>query len=474
MKTVLYIIKRSKSFLPAFFLIVIVSTGFCQNNDEYTVKSVLDVTSWYKGWRNDPDTIKVYADSTFTTAEKDSIQKAINRWNGTGSKPKMKMTNTNPADVNITTDGSLAAGTDGETTTYHNPSTGKTSKADVAINPNHPGIGLVEVVTHELGHCLGLDDTDQTTNATDVMKGKDPNGTSGGLSNHDSAEIKSAADAQVKDKKHALAPTGAIPPGTFCSLSFDLGQTYPPAIAAAAIIQIDPVLDINFQVQNSMVNGNLLIVNAFLDATHWSGEFFLDISIVFPPPYGTNEFLGWHFAHIDPVPPTTFTCPFEVNAVGDLTYVYWENNCTYPIPGAGLRSHLTINDSIEMNNKGGGPYVLELKPGTYTLRLDVDDYEGNSATSSQTIVLTGTNDNKLHGKDLLKPYAYPNPFTRSCTIFCDPKAQIDIVDAKGNLIEHLGPGIRKWNPQPGIQDGTYIMKIISGSESKSIKVVFAH
>ena len=459
---------RTISFkiLITFILFLIVITGSAQNGGKYRYKSIQDVISWYKGWLGDPDTLKVFIDSTFTNAQKDSIKAAINRWNGADGKPKLKQVTSPPADITFTTDDGLDDNTAGETTLTHDGN-GKTSKAKVAINPNHPGLGLGEIATHELGHCLGLDDTDEDDNPDDVMKGAGgSNGSDGGLSKHDSAELKSALTAQSKEKKHALAPSNAVIPGTHCSFIFDLGQTYPPS--AGGNFTINPVMDPDFIVENMMVNGNLLQVDAFLGPSHWLGNFYLDVSIVFLPPYGTNTFLGWHFANNDPYPPTTFTCPFQVQFQNGLTIVDWQQYCTYPNPDAKLRSHLTVDNSIVVLNKGMGRYILHLAPGTYTFTLDVDDFQQNSASFSQTVTVTGTND-KISSA---APFVYPNPFSQSCKIICDEKSSIDILDINGIIVGHLNPGQRTWAPGSDVMRGVYFMKVISGTEVKMIKIVY--
>jgi hypothetical protein len=329
----------------------------------------------------------------------------------------------------------------------------------------------VEVLTHELGHALGLLDTDEDANPDDVMKGSGANSSGGNLSSHDSAEIKSAASAQVVEKKHAMVPAGPAVPGQLAMLQFALDETYPAPIASQAIINILPIMDMYLTIVGKMVVGNIFYMDVMLNPQHWSGRFYFDVSILFPPPYNPLYFMAWHYAHTNPVPATTFTCPFEYMMMNQVLYVYWRSLCNYPFTGA-LRSQLTVDNSDVYENKGGGPYVVEVGPGTHTLRLDVDDYMGNSATSSQDIVITGTGELQDEGSSRSSVLAYPNPFRNTCSIKCDPKASVEILNLTGHVVDRLPAGISAWTPDPALPSGTYILKAASEKEIRYGKVVY--
>lgn len=62
-----------------------------------------EVLNGYIGWVNNPDSLNVYIDNTWTDAEKDSCRTAIQRWNDAGCTPKFKeVSDFSDANINIT------------------------------------------------------------------------------------------------------------------------------------------------------------------------------------------------------------------------------------------------------------------------------------------------------------------------------------------------------------------------------------
>ncbi len=380
----------AKLIFPCFaylFFMCFAQSSFGQETGKTRDNFTDDVKSWYKGWKGNPDTITVFVDtSTLNANERKSVDTAVKRLNGSGCKPKLKVTY-DPAKkttTEVTLKKNPALGNPGE----HTPTSsgGKMEHSKIEINPN-ASIGVGELATHELGHALGLLDTDSSVNTGDAMKGVGSNGTAGNLSKHDSAEIKAAATLAAS-VKHVQAPTSAIMPGQNAVMTFRMDQSYPPG--ALAMISIQPVGNPYITVGVTSLIGDILTVEAFFSPLHWSGLFYLDINMEFIPPYEPVSFRGWHYVHQIPVPPTAFECPFMVMFFPDHQLVEWEGLCTYPYPGSELRSVLWINNYVAIENKGGGPYALNLPSGTYTLRLDVDDFKGNSSSSVQTINVTTT------------------------------------------------------------------------------------
>ena len=138
-----------------------------------------DVIPGYKGWAGDPDSVTIHIDSTFTEAEKDSVRTAISRWNEAGSIPKLKEVTSPPANISVTESSTLPDTVAGLCTINTNAS-GDVTSSTIQVNDDTTPLSLKEVVTHEIGHALGLDDTDGTANPSDVMKGSGPgNGTDG-------------------------------------------------------------------------------------------------------------------------------------------------------------------------------------------------------------------------------------------------------------------------------------------------------
>jgi hypothetical protein len=355
-----------------------------------------DVIKDYVGWAGNPDSLTVFIDPSFSDQEKDSIREAMKRWNNADSKPKFKEVSEKPAKIVIkegdpgkSEDGTDNAGiagidTDGD---------GKVTSVEIIIR-NNPNPGLKETATHELGHSIGLDDTDATANPGDVMKGTgDSNGTDGNLSKHDSTEMRAAAKSittpspagNIPKKKRALAPPVAIEPGQNGILQFDLGFPFPPTTTVNVVSAGDPLLLVN----SFNLLGNLLTVQVALLPGHGSGQFYLDIQVHPPLPDPPVSYLGYHFVHSNPVEPLTFQCPCEIFEEAGRVHINWKEHHNYPYDNP-LRAHLLVDGNRNFLARGGGDFTIDLNPGVHIFELSVDDFQVNNCSFSTSYPVIGS------------------------------------------------------------------------------------
>jgi len=432
------------------------------------LSSERDVLSWYKGWAGDPDTITVHIDTSFTAEEKDSIRTAINRWNDAGCIPRMQETSSAPASITFTRH-TFASDTLGLCTNERDDN-GDISSSAIQIGEDQGGLSLTELATHELGHALGLRDTDEEANPSDVMKGTGPtNGTDGDLSAHDSTELAAAGAAAVAEeieKNVALNPM-AIMPGEFAMLDFDLGQVFPPDVIDQTGIFVSPIGDPYLFVETAFIEEDLLKVGVFSDPMHGSGSMHLSVELLFPEPYEPMHFWGTHFIHMFPVEPLTFECPFTFNEDDGLVHIDWVEHCTYP-QGHPLRAELVVDGITHIHQRGGGNYILNLAPGSHLIELFVDDYQVNSAYYSETILVTGIPEKK----EVPNYVAYPNPFTDFCQFECPDNTRITIYDISSKLISNLGTNTKHWKPAQNLPKGIYFIQFKNGTHTKTIKVIY--
>ena len=344
-----------------------------------------DVTEGYIGWAGNPESLDVYIDETWTEAEKDSCRAAMKRWNDAGCVPQFtEVDNSDDAEITITK-GDPGDGNAG-LYSWKTDANGKVTGGTITIAENTSPLSLMEVATHELGHAIGLDDTDQAANAGDVMKGGGPsNGSDGNLSKHDSTELKQAGAAITalaeapKERKRAISPEQALLPGQFEELIFPLSDFFPPSMP----LIVEPIADDQLFVEYFFINGNELHVGLITDPLHGSGKLYLDV-VLFPPFGEPIAFWGVHFINSNPVPPIDFSCPFEAIQVGDRVQVNWVDYCDYPFPNP-LRSHLVVDGNTRYEVKSTGDYSIKLEPGLHTLELFVDDFQVNSASYAMEI-----------------------------------------------------------------------------------------
>lgn len=460
-----------KSVLPLIFLTSIFIFGQAQDTETH-LKSTQDVISWYKGWKDNPDTLNVYIDSTFTNAEKDSINTAIKRWNDAGCKPALKTTDT-PSNAQVTfTEANIKP----EGTCSYEPTDAskKNESAKITIDSDRK-LTLTEVATHELGHVLGLDDTKGAGTDKDVMKDKATNGTDGQLSKHDSTELKLAiarVDANATKDVKTIKESGkkmAFIPGEAGMVSFPI-EDFTPEILANSVIAVNVIADPYVDIEIFEIIGNELMVMVHVSPDHWDGMYMLDINIT-PP--GLNEPLqlfGVHYISHNPVPETIFDCPFEIYEENGFVNVLWEGMTSYPHPGE-LRASFVVDDIGVFHTKGGGNFEIPLNSGQYNFTLHVDDYQGNSASFSQIFQVTGINDFVLN-KDSFLFNVFPNPFINSCQIKSDPNCTITVFDLQGKSITMLKGGDQIWQPGSALKSGYYIFQAEKDGKRISKKIKF--
>jgi len=462
MKNTVFFQKNAGRIIPAVIFIFLSICLYSQEPSGNHFKSILDVKTWWKGWLNNPDTIRIKADSTFNASKLDSLKKAANRWNAAGCRPALKVVTTGSGEINCTIGNNLSDSSSAEATT-HRDADKKVTGADIVFGPGND-YNFTELATHELGHPLGLLDTDKNSHQKDVMKGEGENGTLGVLSMHDSAEI--ARAKRISDSVWNSERLVSVTVGTRDTVPFKLPQVYPPAVASQAIINVVPLADPWCFVFEAYIIDNMIYIDCMIPPSHWAGMVFLDVAISFPTPYDPLSFLGYFTTSIDPVPPTSFTCPFELGYKDGNINVTWVANCTYPYQSQAIRSNLLVTNladqtSMMVQNKDGGDYLIHLEPGIYEIKLEVDDFQVNSTVYSQTINYSGMEDLQIDRH--AQPKVFPNPFDEICNITCDPSASIRIIDEQGKMVDFLSPGTCIWKPSSSLSPGTYYLNILSSS-----------
>ncbi|MFO7873168.1 MAG: HYR domain-containing protein, partial [Bacteroidales bacterium] len=396
-----------------------------------------DVKTWYTGWDNNPDSIEVYMDDSWDENDKDAIRVAMQRWNDAGCTPKFKEVSSSD-DARVTVKkGTLPINEKGKCTTTRWASNKKIISAEIIIAENHHSephpLSLKEIVTHELGHALGLKDTDESTNPSDVMKGAGPtNGSDGTLSKHDSTEVKQAAgmitltDEEPKEKLYAFFPDMAIEPGELSMLNFEL----PVFVSPDHVVTVEPLEDDDLFIDFINVTDNFLEVAIFSEPDHWSGTIILDIVIDEPMGDGFSYY-GIHYINQFPTPNIDFECPFNIIEHDGEYIVEWMDLHNYPYPNP-LRASLVINNEIIYTIRPTGDFTIDLPPGMNEIELLVDDYQVNHASFSMM-------------------YEVPEP--QELSITCPP--DVDTVNDPGFCYaEDVDPGL------PDVDDpsDTYVLE----------------
>ncbi|HRX97941.1 MAG TPA: GEVED domain-containing protein [Bacteroidales bacterium] len=393
--------------LPIAFLLIGFTSLKSFSQEWKQGKEVLD---YYKGWHGNPDSIKVYIDPSWPDTSKVKIRKGIKKWNDAGGKPKLKEVTSEPAEVTIKKLPASDTKREGVCKNIFYEATGKVIKSEIQLKENPSGLGLEELATHELGHALGLKDTDHKKNTADVMKGKGSNGT-GNLSKHDSTELKAAiAISQKATTPMKKASNGkAIEKGKAEKVTFPLDNPAPPGTE----IIVTTLEDDQVEVVATQLLPFQVEIDVFIDPLHGSGTFYLDVMLFPPPPDEPVEFIGYHYVHETPVDPVVFDCPFiiEQDAEGYLNII-WEDFCTYPNPDVPLRSHLYVNESAIFLTKPIGDYRILLDPGMYEITLTVDDYQVNSASFSMMyeVPVMPSTVTLGQGTDSNSPTGWPTPY----------------------------------------------------------------
>ncbi len=377
--------------LASMIMLVFSSNGSFQTNDIQPRDVLSDSTYTYTGWVGNPDTLTVYIDDTFSDAEKDSVRVAIQRWNDAGCVPALRPVDEGPANVTVT-EGDPGDGNAG-LYEWEIDDDGKMTGGTITIR-NDPNPGLVETATHELGHALGLDDTDPDDNPSDVMKGSGPsNGSNGGLSEHDLSEMEAAAAAitPVDDYLYAVFPPHAIMPNEATLLNFKTPFYFPPQTEYWVV----PIANSKIHVEHVMLLGDNLHVNVFTEPDHWSGKIYLDINFFNTESGIHTRYLGIHYVSQHPVEKLDFfECPMAVAIDGSTVHVHWNFMHNYPFDRP-LRSTLSVNGnrfykvnpSADMPEGYYGDYTITLEPGIHALTLVVDDYQVNLASFTMDVFI---------------------------------------------------------------------------------------
>ena len=431
-------------------------------------KSLKFVDPVYKGWKDNPDSVTVRimpGPPEFSSEDSASIKKAIDMWNGTNSSPKLKLITSGTPQIPITRNDNI----DGASgTTKANPDWVNYESCDVQIDTDD-GQPVLGVVLHELGHCLGLNDTE---NKNDVMYGG-ADSVPLTFSGYDSTEVKDAAAVIMADKgiRESETPDRALVPGQVGILKFTVADIIPDSlygIAQCVVASIDPGVYVeNFYLEPALQS---LFVNVFINPEHTNGQFYLNILIMLPDRPAPSIFLGTHCINILPVDPVSFECPMSIYEQDGLLHVDWVAGCTYPF-GDHLRSRLLISsgdNSYGLQIRPDGDYILDLEPGEYTFTLQVNDFQVNTATSTQTYIITGIKDNPESAP--LK--IWPNPFTEKCSLSLKQSGKVRIFDLNGKLI-YVNEGKELvWEPDKNINPGVYILQVITGDQIYTARIIY--
>jgi len=411
--------------------------------------------------------LTVYIDPGFTDAQKAEIRTAIQRWNAEGADPRLVETNTG-ANINIKRNDNLGGGA---VTRYSTNSNGAVTHVEIEIDtdgePGFENCSVAELTTHELGHALGLDHTD---NPDDAMIPEGSNGHDGALSKEDSLELKRAI-SQANSYLHpdgADGPSDAFPPGIPALIDFDLGTYFPPEVLAATVFEVFPFYDPMLYIENVVITPPILHVGVFTDIMHPNSTLYMLINMIPPPPYEPVAILGTHYIHNNPVPHVAFECPFEISEENGNVYVKWVDLCTYPFEN-NLRSRLVVDEFTTYMNKGGGDYVIQLEPGSHLFELYVNDFQVNNAYSSQAYFVTGISDPEpeIHFMEIT-----PNPFTDQCNIRCTDEAFVKVFDQYGRQVDQLYGMNINWKPAGHLPSGIYFVRAYRENKMDDQKVVY--
>jgi len=433
-----------------------------------------DVWPGYQGWVGDPDTITVKILPGCSHDDSVAIINSINTWNAMDSDPKFKLVSSGSAQVTIKKDDNLKGRTG---TTEHrfasddqNLSTSHERTGAAVTFDSNNGVSVQQIVTHELGHCLGLRDVDDPKA---VMRRNAYTGASSTPSKHDTTQIDQAfiQSASSYGVRQAEDPQNAILPGTDNQLRFNVDDLIPSGSYNGAICMADPI-DPDIYVEMVYLDSisQSLFISVYVMPDHPNGQFYLLVTILLPESDNPINFLGMHFVNINPVPPIAFECPMDIYIQDGWVHIDWVDNCTYPFSDS-LRSFLTVDtdsDHYCMEIYDDNDYALDLNPDEYIFTLHVDDYQVNSASSYQNFILTDVE--TLTHKDHVS--IWPNPFTDKCYISLKKRGRIRIVDMNGKLVEEFYEKSIVWEPSETILSGIYFIQATVGDQIFEGKVVY--
>jgi len=422
----------------------------------------------YRGWAGNPDSVTVRimpGPPAFSSADSAAIKQAIKAWNDTGSRPKLKLIPSGTPQIAITRNDNI----DGASgTTLANPDWENYESCDVQIDTDD-GQPVLGIALHELGHCLGLNDTE---NKDDVMYGY-ADSCPLTFSKYDSLEVRDAATVTAADKgiRESEAPDRAIFPGEDAVLSFPVADILPDSLfglATCLVHSLDP--DVYVETVELEPGAHALLTQVYVESGHTNGNFYLLCNIMLPDSRILCTFLGTHCVNNVPVLPVNFECPMDIYELDGQVHVDWMAGCTYPY-GNPLRSRLLVVGnglSFGLQVKPDGDYILDLDPGEYTFTLQVNDFQVNTAYSTETVLITGTHDPENGSSFSI----YPNPFTGNCTITMARPGRISIIDATGRLVGEYEGSEYCWQPGDALRPGVYFVRITQNGVTRVSKAFY--
>ena len=458
----------AKMMLALFFCLIFFTMSSFGQQGNYQVKSFLDYFYAFKGWYGHPDSLKVWIDPNFTPEQKADIEAAMARWNAAGAHPKYVLADSwDDHQVCIFRNDNLPGGGGTCQNIWMDTPNGRFIYHSIISIDTNGDLSVLEIATHELGHAQGLCDS---PNPADAMYGGPwGNGTNGALTLEDKLElIRANAYSWIPWQCYAVAPPIALPPGGPGALVFDLNVLYPPDVIAASLVEVSPFYDSLMTVTSTALVDGFLEVGVSIDATHTNCTMGLLVNLMPPEPYEPVLFVGMHYINEDPVPLTDFECPFEIYEENGNVHVDWTEMCTYPFEGE-LRAELIVDDTLSYLNKGGGNYTIQLEPGNHYFKLHVDDFQVNSAESSEYFLVTGLPHLQINRAPL---EIYPNPFSDKCTFNCVSEGDVRIYDINGNLVSQGYGRIHEWDPSGNVAAGVYFIRAHINGQPIECKVVY--
>jgi hypothetical protein len=452
--------------LITLFVVLLCPLIFHGQNLSEQIRFPKDLITGYGGWVGNPDSITVRimpGPPAFTREDSVAIGKAIKKWNDTNSHPKFKLVTSGDPKVSITRNDNIA----GLGVTTPHPNWNQLDSCSVKVDTDD-GVPVFNILLHELGHCLGLDDT---TDDLDVMEGHAP--VPDDFSKHDLDETTaSAAVIGVSDGvRKAVEPEKAIMPNDVQDIRFPIDDLIPSGSWEQAYCFVQS-LDSGVYIENHFLDSiaGMMVVTVYVEPMHADGQFYLHTSVMLPGKPDLKTFLGMYYVNHIPADPVTFECPMDIYMLDGLLHIDWVAYCTYPF-GDQLRSSLQVSSAdgqFGVKIFPDGDYVLDLEPGEYTFTLYVDDFQVNSASSTENFIITG-----IDNEPAISPVKlWPNPFTDKCNLALEEEGKIRIFDGNGKLVyETIGKDL-VWEPLDALNPGLYFVQAVCDDRVYCSKIVY--